>query len=259
MKVKFGPAGIGGINESISNLEKYKSFGISACEIAFTYGTYIHKKEDAIKIGEAAKKLGISLSIHAQYWINLNSAEKEKVEKSKERILKCLEIGTWIGASRVVFHCGFYGKNTKEETYENIKLNLLEVIKKAKEKEYTPKISPEIIGKKNVFGDIYEIGKLVNETGCSFCIDFAHVLARYGDYNFLEVAKTFGKYKEWHIHFSGIEYGKNGEKKHIRTKEEEIKKLLDNLPRDKEITIINESPSPVEDSVLSLNIFEKCH
>ena len=57
MLVKFGPAGMGGIKEAISNLEKYKSLGFTACEIAFTYGAYIKKKEDAEKVYSGALAL----------------------------------------------------------------------------------------------------------------------------------------------------------------------------------------------------------
>ncbi len=114
MAIKFGPAGLGGVKEAITNLQKYHELGLTACEIAFTYSAYIKKKEDAIKIGKEAKRLGIQLSIHASYFVNLNSAEKEKIEKSKQRILKCCEIGTYLGATKIVFHPVYYGiKGTK--------------------------------------------------------------------------------------------------------------------------------------------------
>lgn len=255
MPIRFGPAGLGGIKEAISNLEEYHKFGLKACEIAFTYGIYIERKEDALEIGKAAKKLGIKLSIHAPYWINLNSKDKEKIEKSKQRILKCCEIGAYLGAYRIVFHPGYYGEMDKNETYENIKREILEMQKEIKKKKYTPKLAPETTGKINVFGSVDEILKLVKETGCDFCIDFAHLLARYKEYKFKEVLKKFEKHKELHIHFSGIEYSKMGEKRHKQTPEKELKELISNLPREKEITIINESPFPVQDSVLGLKIY----
>ena len=251
--IRFGPAGLGGVKEAIKNLENYSKLGLKACEIAFTYGVYIKNKTDAEKIGEKAKELGINLSIHAPYWINLNSDEEEKIEKSKERILRCLEVGTWLDASNVVFHAGYYGKKTPEETYEMIKQGILEIMEKAHSRRFTPKLAPEIMGK-NVFGTIEEISKLVEETGCEFCIDFAHILARYKDYSFKKVAEKFKKSGEWHCHFSGIEYGEKGEKNHIVTPEKDWKKLLENLPKGKEITIINESPSPVADSSRGLVI-----
>ncbi len=252
-RIKFGPSGIGSVKEAISNLEKYKSFGFEACEIAFTYSAYI-KKEDALKIGKVAKKLGISLSIHGQYWINLNSEDKEKIRKSKERILKCCEIGTYLGATRVVFHAGFYGKMEKIVTYENIKREILDLQKEIKKKGYTPKLAPEVMGKINVFGSVDEIHKLVVETGCDFCIDFAHILARYRKYMFKEVFEKFKESKEFHIHFSGIEYGEKGEKRHIMTPREDLKKLIKSLPKNKEITIINESPDPVAGAIMGIRL-----
>ncbi|MCK4553313.1 TIM barrel protein [Candidatus Pacearchaeota archaeon] len=252
MTIKFGPAGLGGVKEAISNLEMYHKLGLKACEISFTHRIYIKNKEDAVKIGKKAKELGIRLSIHAPYFINLNSVDKEIIKKSKQRILKCCEIGTYLNAYRVVFHPGYYNGFEKEKTYENIKKEILEMQKEIKSKKYTPKLAPETTGKVNVFGGINEIQKLVEETGCSFCIDFAHILARYKKYKFKEVLEKFKKHKELHIHFSGIEYNGKGEKRHIKTPEKDLRKLISILPKNKEIVIINESPDSLQDSVLGL-------
>lgn len=256
MKIKFGPSGIGPVKEAIYNLEKYHQLGLHACEIAFTYGAYIKNKEDGFKIRKAAEKLKIQLSIHAPYWINLNSIEKEKVEASKKRILKSCEVGTWLGATRIVFHPGYYGKKGKGETYNNIRNEITKIHKEVSKKGYTPKLAPETTGKINVFGSIDEVHQLVEDTKCSFCIDFAHILAREKDYMFEEVFKKFKKHKDLHIHFTGIVHGEKGEKHHKKTSKEELKKLLNKLPNNKNITIINESPFPVQDSVLGLKIFK---
>jgi deoxyribonuclease-4 len=257
MTVKFGPAGLGGVKEAVENLKRYSELGLKACEIAFTYSIYIKKKEDAAKIRHAAKKYGIRLSVHAPYWINLNSDDKEKVKKSKERILRCCEVATWLSAYRVVFHPGYnYGGN-KNQAYEKIKKEILEIQKEIKKRKYTPKLSPETTGRKNVFGSVDEIYRLSKETNCEFCIDFAHILARYKSYNFKEVFKKFRKYKKLHLHFTGTVYGEKGEKHHKQTSKKEWKKLISNLPKNKEIVIINESPSPVEDSVLGVRIYSK--
>jgi len=114
------------------------------------------------------------------------------------------------------------------------------------------------MGKRNVFGSIEEISKLVEETGCSFCIDFAHVLARYDKNNFELIEENFGKFKEWHCHFSGIVYGDKGEKNHSHTEEREWKSLLSFLKNlNKEITIISEAPNPLSDSEEGMKIWEK--
>ncbi len=255
MPVKFGPAGLGSVKDAVSTLQHYHKLGFKACEIAFTYSVYIKRKEDALKIGRAAKKFGITLSAHAPYYINLNSADKKKLEQSKQRILKCLEVGTWLGVKKVVFHPGYYVKSDKKKTYENIKKQILELQKIRKQKKYTPKLAPETTGKVNVFGSLDEIQKLVKETRCGFCIDFAHILARYKNYNFKEVLKKFKSFKNLHMHFSGIIYGKKGERHHKKTSPGELKNLISNLPKNKNITIINESPYPIEDSVLGLKLY----
>ncbi len=253
MTIKFGPAGLGRVNQAISNLDRFNKFGLKACEIAFTYGVYIKDKKDARKIRDYAKKKGIKLSIHAPYWINLNSKDKSKVEQSKKRILRCCEIGQELGAYVIVFHPGYYAGMDKAETYENIKREILDLQEEIKKNKWDIKLAPETTGKINVFGSIDEISKLVEETGCRFCIDFAHIRARYKQVDYKFIKEKF-KDKNWHVHFSGIEYGEKGEKRHIKTQEKDWKRLLDNLPKNKEIVIINESPFSVQDSVVGLNL-----
>ncbi|HIH52121.1 MAG TPA: TIM barrel protein [Nanoarchaeota archaeon] len=255
--IKFGPAGLGPVESAIKTLEEYHKVGFRACEISFTYNIYI-KEKDAKIIGKKAKELGIQLSIHAPYFINFNSETKEKQENSKKRILNCLEIGTFLGAKYVVFHPGFYGKDSKEKTYENIRKNILELQEIKKEKKYTPKLAPETMGKINVFGSIEEISQLVHDTKCSACIDFAHILARSGgDYRFEETLDKFKDLTDLHIHFSGIIYGDKGERKHKKTLKEEWEKLLKALPKNKEISIVNESPEMIEDSLEGIKVSKK--
>ncbi len=113
MEIKFGSAGIGSVKDVEKTFSKYKELGIRTSEISFTYGAYIKKKEDALRVKEAAEKNNIDLSIHAPYWINLNSAEEEKIEASKKRILDSCEVAHWIGIKKIVFHCGYFGKMDK--------------------------------------------------------------------------------------------------------------------------------------------------
>lgn len=256
MAIRFGPAGLGGVKEAISNLENYAKLGLKSCEIAFTYGIYI-KESDAIEIGKVAKRLDIKLSIHAPYWINLNSEEKIKIEQSKKRILDCCKIGEVLGAYLIIFHPGYYGKMGKDETYENIKNQILEIRKEIKKNKWKINIAAETTGKINVFGDIDEILRLAKETGCSFCIDFAHLFARtQGKMSYKEMYEKFKHFESLHCHFSGIEFGEKGERNHKLTPISELKKLLLVLPKNKDIVIINESPDPAGDSLIGLKLWK---
>ena len=252
MKIRFGPAGLGSVKNAEKTLEEYYKKGLRACEIAFTYGVYIKNKEDAARIGKKAKELDISLSIHAPYYLNLNSSEKMKRDATKKRILDCCEVGDLLGAKIVVFHPGYYGKE-KEKSYENIKNGILEIIEEKKRKKFSIEIGAETMGKVNVFGSVEEISRLVEDTGCGFCIDFAHILARDKVVDYKKVVELSPQ-KKWHVHFSGIVYGEKGEKHHRETKKEEWSELLKNLPLDREIVIVNESPSMIDDSVEGLKI-----
>ena len=237
--IRFGPAGLGGVKEAVSNLEKFHKLGLKACEIAFTYGVYIKDKdENEIKeIRDKAGRFDIKLSIHAPYWINLNSREKKKIRDSKKRIIESCRIGSLLGAENIVFHPGYYGSTDEKQSYENIKKAIINIQKEIKDNRWKIKLCPETTGKINVFGKEEEILKLIEDTGCSFTIDFAHLFARsQGKETYKEMYDKFKNFKEIHCHFSGINYGKKGEKSHRLTSETELRKLLLILPKNKEIT-----------------------
>jgi deoxyribonuclease-4 len=92
--------------------------------------------------------------------------------------------------------------------------------------------------------------RLKQETGCGLTVDFSHLYARQqGDIDYDRILDKLPK--KFHAHFSGIEYGDKGERKHIRTTEEFFKPLAKELVgRDLDITIINESPEPYEDAAM---------
>ncbi|VVB80351.1 endonuclease 4 [uncultured archaeon] len=264
VEIRFGPSGIGGKSEAITNLGLYSKMGLRACEVAFTYGVYFDKVT-AEEVGKKAKDLDIKLSIHAPYYVNLNSDEKAKIEATKKRILDCCEIGHYFSCgdskrkTSIVFHPGYYSEDRKK-ALENIEKRISELMEIVKEKKWNVILCPELMGKINVFGSIDEIAEVVNRTGCSCCIDFAHVLARYqGEDKFEEILDAFSKLKEWHCHFSGIIYTNKGEKQHRHVEEREWKHLLNFLKKlDKQqIIIICEAPDPVADSEEGLKILEK--
>jgi len=267
-KIRIGPSGLGSVKTAQKVLEHYKSNGIGNCEIAFTYSVYI-KRDDAVIIEDVAKELGIELSIHAPYFVNLNSPEEEKILATKKRILKCCEIGHYIGAKSIVFHPGYYGKEfgkaktsdeekirIKERTFLKIKENVLGIMEEIKKNKWDVELCPETMGKINVFGSPEEISRLVEETGCSFCIDFAHILAREKKVDYDKIIKLFPQ-KHWHVHFSGIIYNEKGERHHINLEDGKWGELFENLPKDKDITIVCESPDTFGDAVKGLDVLNK--
>ncbi|MBU0614737.1 MAG: TIM barrel protein [Nanoarchaeota archaeon] len=252
--IRIGPAGSFGLG-NLEGIGHAKELGLSAFEVEFTYGVRMSNAE-AKKIGALAKELGIILSVHAPYYINLNSVDKEKIVASKKRILDSCERGANLGATHIVFHAGFYGKIDKETTYQNIKKEVFELLKTIKDKGWSVKLAPETTGKGSQFGDIDELLRLTRETGCSICVDFAHIKARNnGKIDYDEVFTKLKAVKHIHAHFSGIEFTAKGERKHKLTENSEIKELIDYVKRYKaNVTIINESPDPYGDCVKTLKL-----
>ena len=242
--IKIGTAGIG------SDLKLIYNEGIKAAEVEFVRGIYIDN-EKAKLIGEQAKYLDFELSVHAPYFINLNSDDKFKVHASKNRVIQSCERANFLNAKNVVFHAGFYGKMSKEQTFQNIKQIILELQETLKEKEIKVNLCPEVMGKINVFGSFEEIMQLVKDTKCSFCLDLAHLKARnLGKINYEDYIKQVKSFKHIHCHYSGIEWTDKGEKKHILVDLKEAKEIFTLLKEYKiNSTIICESTDPLNDAI----------
>lgn len=255
-KILIGPAGTAGLGYE-EGLEKCSKLGLGALECEFTYGVRI-SNEEAKKIGAIAKKLGVELTVHAPYYINLASLEKPKVYASKARILQSCERAHYLNAKYVVFHAGFYGKKTKEEIYDIIKKEIIDLQKTIKKKKLNVILAPETTGKASQFGDVDELLMLKKETKCHLTVDFSHIKARNnGKIDYDELFKKIKNIGHIHSHFSGIEWTEKGERRHIITDENYIKELLGYVIKYKaDITIINESPDTFGDCIKTKNILE---
>ena len=222
---------------------------LDCMEVEFTYGVRM-SMDDAREVGALAKEKGIILSVHAPYYINLASDEKEKIVASKKRILDSCERAAGLGARNVVFHAGFYQKKTAARTYRLIKKAIVEIQKKVSKKKWNLKLCPEITGKPSQFGSVAELLKLIQETGCGICVDFAHLYARQqGEIDYGQILKKLPK--SFHAHFSGIAYGQKGERRHLKTTPKFFKPLAEALiKRNANVTLINESPQPHKDAAM---------
>ncbi len=255
-KIRFGPAGIGGMRQAPKNLERYHKQNLSAAEIPFTYQVWMNNNQ-AKEIGKIAKKFNVKLSIHAPYYINLASYDKKKIEASKKRILNCCERGHYLGVKYIVFHAAYYSGRPEKEIYEIVKKAVIEMQKVIKKKRWKVKLAPETTGKKSQFGSLDELLKLARETRCFFCVDFAHLLAREGKIDYKKVFEKLKRFSYIHSHFSGIEFTSKGERRHKITSEKRLKELLTWIKRyNLSITIINESPQPYKDSLKGLKIWK---
>ena len=230
MSAKFGPAGN---SESFSRVHKSSlaaprwiaDFGLDCYEYQCGKGVHVGK-ETAVKIGENARAAGITLSLHAPYFINL--ANPENVAKNNSYVLSSCALADWMGAARVVVHTGALMGRTRREALDIAKGGmqvLLEAVDRAGLGHIA--LCPETMGKINQLGNLDEVLELCTLDGRLIpCIDFGHLNARtlgglmtreaVGQV-FEEIENKLGidRLRRFHSHFSKIQYTSGGEKCHL--------------------------------------------
>jgi deoxyribonuclease-4 len=248
---------------TVSGIERIYELGLDCMELEFVQGVRMSETA-AYQVAETAAGTGIKLSAHAPYFVNLNAREPEKVEKSRERILKTAYIASLCGAESIVFHAAFYLGDPPHKTYQTVKKHLAEILDQLKSEHHEVWLRPEVTGKPSQFGTIAEILDLCTELeGLAPCLDFAHWHARSGKANsYSEFASILTQIKKrlgqaaldnMHIHLSGIRYGQKGEISHLNLKDSDLKypELLQAL-KDYDVKglVICESPNLEEDAQL---------
>lgn len=269
MKIFLGPAGLPMASEgnTIHGIRKVKELGLNAMEIEFVRSIYMDTKT-AEEVGKVAKENTVRLSVHAPYYINLCSKDEKVIKASKERILKSLEIAEIVNADTVAVHAAYYSGLTKEQAYDKLKENVLDILDKMKSKGIkNAKFGLETMGRESQFGSLDEIIKLCKDVGRKQLvpyIDWGHLFVRgKGKIDYGEVFDKVKQLKLNHInsHFEGVNKNKKGEFVDVHTPinshppfdpltKEILKRKLD-------ITVISESPILEVDSLKMKVIFEK--
>ena len=233
MSAKFGPAGSSdnfkkmGYKSSLDVPEFIVKSGLDCFEYQCGRGVNIGLEKAAL-LGKKAKEMGITLSLHAPYYISMSSVEEEKRLNSINYILDSARAVNAMGGDRIVVHTGSCGKISREEALQLA----IDTMKKAiaaldSEGLSNIHICPETMGKVNQLGTLYEVTELCKlDERLIPCIDFGHLNARdlgviktKEDYeNILNTVKNelgSERYKNFHSHFSKIEYTTGGEKRHL--------------------------------------------
>jgi len=258
--IRIGPAGIPLSCKERTNVDGIiytRCLGLSAMEIRFARGFI--SEEEAKEIKAAAKKTGVTLYVHAPYYINL-AGNKRNVEMSMEKIERTLKLAKLMGARIATTHLGFYGHLSKKETMKKIVKNLRKIRDRAKKSGIEVPIGIETMGKKEVFGSIEEVIEICRRVkGTVPVLDISHIHARGNgclkekeDFeNLFDMLEPLGM-NHYLLHLTGVTYGTGGEKYHVLIKKSDIpviKLLQVILERDYDATIISESPVVEHDAV----------
>ena len=262
----FGTAGIPLSSKAQSTqagIERVAELGLDCMEVEFVQGVKM-SPQTAGGIGELAAEMGVRLSAHAPYYVNLNAREPEKVIASRERVIQTARITSIFGGKTIVFHAGYYMKDDPLHVYKMVKENTERIIAGLRAESNHVSIRPEITGKDSQFGTLDEVLQLCAEVeGAAPAIDFAHLHARTGEVNsydefvavLMRIEDMLGReaLDDMHIHASGMDYGPKGEIKHLVFAESDFRyvELLGAL-KDYDVKglLICESPSLEEDALM---------
>ncbi len=218
---------------SVGAIQYSKSIGLEALELGWVRAVRVSEATcEAIKA--TGEEQGVSLSVHAPYFINLN-ADDEEWPKSRKRLMDAAHFGNLAGCTDIIFHPGSYFERPPGEVLKVAIPRLQGCVDELRAAGNPATLRPETMGKSAMLGsleDTLEMSKAIE--GVEPCIDFAHLHARPGDgtvntydewSNYLEMyGKVLGKkaLKRLHCHLSGIEYGPKGEKNHLIFKDADL-------------------------------------
>jgi len=253
---------------TLRGLDRCKELGITAMELEWVQS--VPKNVEHVEaIGQKAVDLGITLTIHAPYYVNLNAKDRSVRIASKKRILAALTMGQICKAKSVCVHPAFYLGMDPTKVFENVRRATDDIMKHQSTLFPDVNLAYETMGKPTQFGTLEEVLKLSKEFGIYPCVDSAHMHARSnGAWNSAKewnamldlYEEHLGKKSHMHLHFSGIAYGPKGEKHHLPLRESDAKwrEFLGvlNMRKVRGVLVV-ESPAQEEDVLLMKNAFGK--
>lgn len=235
MSARFGVAGN---SDTFTNTVSKASADAPAWLREIGLDAYEYQCGKGVRVGEAtarlvgsnAKQAGITLSLHAPYFINLANPEPESLRKSIGYVTASCQVAQQMGAERVILHSGALMKRSRQEALNIAKTNLKAILATCDRQGYdNVTLCPETMGKINQLGDLTEVLELCTlDERLIPCVDFGHLYARsLGELDgreacrkmLDEIANVLGEERasRFHSHFSKIEFTpKGGEKKHLR-------------------------------------------
>lgn len=231
--ILFGPSGNSenffnaGLKSSEQSAVWVKNLGLDAFEYSFGRGVLM-SEERALSIGRAFFENNVKISVHAPYYINFANPDSEMIEKSIGYVIKSAEMVRLMGGNRIIIHPATQGKDLREVAFSRA----LDNFKRLTDVIYAKNMEnllfcPETMGKMAQIGTVEEITQI-----CAIdkvyvpTVDFGHVNSREQgslitkkDYierlSFMIDKLGYEKMKDFHIHFSKIQYGNKGEIRHL--------------------------------------------
>jgi deoxyribonuclease IV len=228
-RLLFGTAGLPNStpkkNNPIEGVKQIHALGLDCMQLEFAHGVRM-KDEVSSALRRVSYELGVPLTSHGPYYINLNAREQDKIDSSVERIIQTAKISDLCGAESMTFHAAFYMKDSPYDVFDLVEKSMNVIEERLGRLDIEIELRPELTGKTSQFGSLDELISLTkNVNSCCPCMDFSQLYARTGKYNtYEEFNEVLGRLQEelgqnvldaMHIHISGISSNSKGDLKHM--------------------------------------------
>ncbi len=257
--------------DPLAAINAVHALGLDCLELEFAHGIRM-KDETADEINKTARKLNVTLTAHAPYYINLNAKEQDKIDASINRLLQTARLAGMCGAYSMTFHAAFYMKDDPGTVFGIVKKYLNQITEKLQGEANAIHLRPELTGRKSQFGSLDELCALSKEVSQVYpCLDFSHIEGEEDPSanNFEYFCQIFDRYKkalgktalsQMHIHVAGMLASNKGECKTIPLKESTfnytdfLRACAEHNVRG---SIICESPEQETDALMLKNIWQE--
>lgn len=266
-RLLFGTAGVPNStakkNNPIEGVKRIHEIGLDCMQLEFAHGVRM-KEEVSSGLRKVSYELGVPLTSHGPYYINLNAREQDKIDSSVERIIQTAKISDLCGAESMTFHAAFYMKDSPYDVFDLVEKSMNVIEERLGRLDIEIELRPELTGKTSQFGSLEELIQLTKQVNsCLPCLDFSHLFARTKQYNSYEdfmyllklVEQELGRdqLNNLHIHISGISSNSKGDLKHLNLNESDFnwKELIKALKdQDCRGYIICNSPNLEDDAMM---------
>lgn len=268
--VAGSPLSTPGSGGTLKGLVRAHELGIRAMELEWVQSVPKNPAHMA-EIRRVAEELDITLTVHAPYFINLNTREPEKLAASKVRILAALRMAQLAGATSVCVHAAFNQGAAPADVLARVMDATHEMLRTKSSDFPDVNLAYETMGKHTQFGTLDEVLAVSREFELYPCVDFAHLHARANgalnsaaewDALLDTYAAALGprSLQRMHIHYSGIEYTDKGERRHLPFPDSDARwRDLLAVLRARKVggTLVVESPLLEEETLLLSSNYER--
>lgn len=228
-RLLFGTAGVPNStvkkNSPVEGVRRIHELGLDCMQLEFAHGVRM-KEEISSALRKVSYELGVPLTSHGPYYINLNAREQDKIDSSVERIIQTAKISDLCGAESMTFHAAFYMKDSPYDVFDLVEKSMNVIEERLNRLDIEIELRPELTGKTSQFGSLDELIQLTKQVNsCKPCLDFSHLYARTKEYNSYDDFNTiltrieeeigYDHLKNMHIHISGISSNSKGDLKHL--------------------------------------------